>query len=104
MRDCGVSGDSGQPSIWARTRAVCLSCTLPSLPCGDVYPTWLRVERRCVGVQTSVDTLKMRAYGSKPVEKLGPCGAHLELCIDFESEDTLVWDVLFLTDEGFEPI
>ena len=80
MRDCGVSGDSGQPSIWARTRAVCLACTLPSLPCGDMYPTWLRVERRCVGVQTSVDTLRWEPLAHwKPVENLGPCGAHFEL-------------------------
>ena len=73
VRDCGVSGDSGQPSIWARTRAVYLAYTLPSLPCGDVYPTRLRVERRCIGVQTSVDTLRCEPLAHwKIVENLRP--------------------------------
>ena len=101
MRDCGVSGDSGQPSIWARTRAVCLACTLPSLPCGDVYPTWLRVERRCVGVQTSVDALRCEPSAQNRLKKSSPCGAHLELWRVFESVDTLVWDVRCPTHETF---
>ena len=103
MRDCGVSGDSGQPSIWARTRAVCLACTLPSLPCGDVYPTWLRVERRCVGVQTSVDALRCEPSAQNRLKRnSGPCGADLELWRVFESVAPLVWDVLCPTHETFQ--
>ena len=104
MRDCGVSGDSGQPSIWARTRAVCLACTLPSLPCGDVYPTWLRVERRCVGVQTSVDALRCEPSAQNRLKNSGPCGAHLELWRVFESVDTTVWDVLCLIHETLKQL
>ena len=57
VRDCGVSGDSGQPSIWARTRAVHPVRTLPSLPV--VTCSYMATNRsRYIGVWTSVDTLR----------------------------------------------